>query len=108
MPSAQSALAMPSSPWHHRRLIKNFCRRPAPATTGTAPALEGLTRREIDILRLVAEGLSNTEIAQRLFLRESTIKTHVGRVLGKTNARDRVQAVVLAYETGLVEPRAKR
>jgi len=72
------------------------------------PALEGLARREIDILRLVAEGLSNTEIAQRLFLRESTIKTHVGRVLGKTNARDRVQAVVLACETGLVEPGAKQ
>jgi DNA-binding NarL/FixJ family response regulator len=59
-------------------------------------------------LRLVAQGLSNTEIAHRLFLSESTIKTLVGRVLSKINARDRVQAVVLAYETGLVEPGAKQ
>lgn len=91
-----------------RRLIESFCRRPSPATAGTAPPLKGLTPRELDILRLVAQGLSNTEIAHRLFLSESTIKTLVGRVLSKINARDRVQAVVLAYETGLVEPGAKQ
>ena len=91
-----------------RRLIESFYRRPSPATAGTAPALKGLTPRELDILRLVAQGLSNTEIAHRLFRSESTIKTLVGRVLSKINARDRVQAVVLAYETGLVEPGAKQ
>lgn len=87
-----------------RRLIENFCRRPPPAAAGTPPALSALTPRELDILRLIAEGLSNNEIGQRLFLSESTIKTHVGRVLTKIAARDRVQAVVFAYETGLTEP----
>ncbi len=99
--SSGEALLAPSIT---RRLIESFCRRPAPATAGTSPALKTLTSRELEILRLIAEGLSNTEIGQRLFLSESTIKTHIGRVLRKTNARDRVQAVVLAYETGLVEP----
>ena len=89
-----------------RRLIEHFCRRPAPIPTSNLPALSALTPRELDILRHIAHGLSNTEIAQRLFLSESTIKTHVGRVLAKIHARDRVQAVVLAYETGLIEPGA--
>ncbi|MDP9093473.1 MAG: response regulator transcription factor [Actinomycetota bacterium] len=87
-----------------RRLIENFCRRPTPTHGGEHDRLTALTPRETTILRLIAKGLSNTEIATTLFLSESTIKTHVGRILTKIQARDRVQAVVVAYETGLVEP----
>ena len=78
------------------------------AGTATAPAdprpLAELTPREKEVLVLMAYGASNTEIAQQLFVSEATVKTHVGRVLGKTGSRDRVQAVVLAYRTGLVAP----
>ena len=87
-----------------RRLIENFCRRPTPTHGGEHDRLTALTQRETTILRLIAKGLSNTEIATTLFLSESTIKTHVGRILAKIQARDRVQAVVVAYETGLIEP----
>lgn len=90
-----------------RRLIGTFTRalRPAPAPVVAVPdRLGGLTARELDVLRLVAAGLSNHEIAERLVVEDSTVKTHVGRVLTKLGLRDRVQAVVLAYESGLVVP----
>ena len=90
-----------------RRLIDRF----APLLPAGAPAPSGLaelTEREREVLVLVAGGLSNAEIATRLFLSEATVKTHVGRILAKLGLRDRVQAVVLAYETGLVKARGAR
>jgi DNA-binding NarL/FixJ family response regulator len=87
-----------------RRLIAEFARlRPRPPTSNEA--LAELTPRETEVLQLVAEGLSNREIADRLVVSDETVKTHVSRVLTKLDLRDRTQAVVLAYETGLVEPR---
>ena len=85
-----------------RRLIERFANR---ASAASIPRLETLTGREREVLMLVARGLSNTEVAERLFLGETTVKTHVAHVLDKLDLRDRVQAVVLAYELGLVEPR---
>jgi len=84
-----------------RHLIARFTRSPRPAPPAPEIAAK-LTAREIDVLRLIARGLSNTEIAADLVIEESIVKTHVGRVLTKLGLRDRVQAVVLAYETGLV------
>jgi DNA-binding NarL/FixJ family response regulator len=87
-----------------KRLIERFVERPAPLEA--APALAELSGRELEVLRLVARGLSNAEIADELIIGEATVKTHVARVLRKLDLRDRVQAVVLAYESGVVEPGA--
>lgn len=84
-----------------RRLIESFVRRPAP---GTSDRLGVLTPRERDVLGAVGRGLSNLEIAAALFVSETTVKTHLGRVLTKIGLRDRVQAVVFAYESGLIQP----
>lgn len=89
------------SPSITRRLIREFAESTF-ASHREFPELKGLTSRELEVLRLVAEGLTNAEIAERLVLGESTVKTHVGNMLMKLGLRDRVQAVVLAYETGLV------
>jgi DNA-binding NarL/FixJ family response regulator len=86
-----------------RRLIAEFAARPA-ARRPHPTALNALTPRETDVLRLIARGRSNTEIADELVVAEQTVKTHVGRVLAKLNLRDRAQAVVFAYESGLVIP----
>jgi DNA-binding NarL/FixJ family response regulator len=88
-----------------RRLIGEFARQRPHSGAGSA-ALAALTPRETQVLRLVAEGLSNSEIAARLVVTEETVKTHVSRVLSKLGLRDRTQAVVTAYESGLVVPRA--
>jgi len=85
------------------RLIEAFCQQPATRPTPSA-ALDELTPREREVLELLARGLSNDEIAERLVVTRGTIKTHVERVLMKLDLRDRIQAVVLAYETGLVTP----
>jgi DNA-binding NarL/FixJ family response regulator len=91
------------SPSVTRRLIEAFV-RDHPAAPDPPPGLAQLTPRELEILSLLARGLSNAEIAEALFVSGATIKTHVARVLEKLGVRDRVQAVVLAYETGIVRP----
>jgi DNA-binding NarL/FixJ family response regulator len=85
-----------------RRLLDRFAGRLGPDAARTVPA--DLTDRETEVLLLVAEGLSNLEIGGRLMVAEATVKTHIGRILAKLNLRDRVQAVVYAYESGLVRP----
>jgi len=99
--AAGDALIAPSIT---RRLIDEFARRPRPGDAGAA--VESLTARERDVLRHLARGLSNAEIAGTMYLGEATVKTHVGNVFAKLGLRDRVQAVVYAYEHGLVRPGA--
>ena len=92
------------SPSVTRRLITDIASRPERLPAGGHKSLAGLTDREREVLALVAEGLSNDEIAARLFLSPLTSKTHVSRIMTKLNARDRAQLVVIAYESGLVTP----
>ena len=98
--AAGEALLAPSVT---RRLIAEFANRPQ-AHRARPAALNALTPRETDVLRLIARGRSNQEIAEDLVVAEQTVKTHIGRILAKLNLRDRAQAVVFAYETGLVVP----
>ena len=100
--AAGDALLAPSVT---RRLIEQFARRP-PETSPSPSQLASLTARERDVLLLLARGHSNAEIATVLFVSEATVKTHVGNLLAKLGLRDRVQAVILAYETGIVVPGA--
>ena len=93
------------SPAVTKRVIKQFVRTPR---STTPKEYDELTTREREVFRLVATGLSNAEIGQELFISETTVKTHVTRVLQKLNLRDRVQAVVLAHQTGLLEPELRR
>ena len=86
-----------------RRLIEDFARAAPPRRTDSA-LLSGLTEREVEVLTLVGRGLSNGEIATSLFIAEQTVKTHVSKVFGKLGLRDRVQAVVFAYDVALVQP----
>ncbi|MFF4405898.1 response regulator [Streptomyces sp. NPDC001262] len=100
--AAGEALLAPSVT---RRLIADFAaQRPAVRRGGPALRLNGLTPRETEVLGLIARGLSNQEIAAALVLAEQTVKTHIGRILAKLDLRDRAQAVVFAYESGLVTP----
>jgi DNA-binding NarL/FixJ family response regulator len=101
--AAGDALLAPSVT---RRLLEEFSERPA--TQPPPAALAELTAREREVLVLVAQGLSNGEIASTLVVSEATVKTHVTRILMKLGLRDRVQAVVLAYETGIVAPGSVR
>ena len=87
-----------------RLLIEEVARRPAVDPSATLAGFDDLTERELDVMRLVAKGMSNAEIAEALYLGEATVKTHVGRILAKLDLRDRVQVVVVAYESGLVTP----
>ena len=97
--AAGEALLAPSIT---RRVIADYSQRPGP--NKHAAGLDHLTERELEVLRLLATGKSNAELAQELYLGEGTVKTHVSHLLGKLGLRDRVQAVVFAYESGLVEP----
>ena len=100
--AAGDALLAPSIT---KRLIEDFTRAAAPPESPPA-ALDQLTARELEVFKLVARGMSNAEIAQSLVVSDTTVKTHVARILMKLSLRDRVQAVVLAYESGIVQPGA--
>ena len=89
-----------------RRLIEDFVQRPAPGSSHPRD-LGALSERELDVLKLVARGGSNAQIARELFISEATVKTHIGRIFSKLDLRDRAQAVVIAYESGLVRPGAR-
>ncbi len=92
------------SPSITKRVISEFVRGTGPKPQSQFPRLEDLTARELEVLQTIARGLSNAEIAKELFVSETTVKTHVARILMKLHLRDRVQAVVLAYESGVVAP----
>jgi DNA-binding NarL/FixJ family response regulator len=92
------------SPVITRRVIEEFVRRPPESVRKIAPELDELTTRELEMLRYVARGLSNAEIAKEAFVSETTVKTHIAHILMKLRLRDRVQAVVFAYENGVVAP----
>ena len=92
------------SPSITRRVISEFVKGGGPTQQGQFPQLADLTARELEVLKAIARGLSNAEIAKALYVSETTVKTHVARVLMKLNLRDRVQVVVLAYEAGVVQP----
>jgi DNA-binding NarL/FixJ family response regulator len=92
------------SPSITRRVISEFVKGAGPKPQQQFPRLKELTARELEVMKLVARGLSNAEIAKELFVSETTVKTHVARVLMKLHLRDRVQVVVLAYEAGVVQP----
>jgi DNA-binding NarL/FixJ family response regulator len=87
-----------------KRLIEQFVKRPPAALRTSLSRFEVLTARELEVLKLVARGRSNSEIAGELYVSEATVKTHVAHALAKLDLRDRVQAVVFAYESGLIEP----
>ena len=87
-----------------RRVIEEFVRRPPESARKVPAGLDELTARELEMLRFIAQGLSNAEIARAAFVSETTVKTHVARILMKLRLRDRVQAVVFAYEHGVVQP----
>jgi DNA-binding NarL/FixJ family response regulator len=99
--AAGDALLAPSVT---RRLIADFTTREPPAATPSPAALDVLTSRETEVLKLIAQGMSNTEISDALFIAEETTRTYVKRILAKLGARDRAQAVVIAYKSGLVTP----
>jgi DNA-binding NarL/FixJ family response regulator len=101
--AAMSGEAM-LSPSITRHLVESYVRSPAPVGDGLPEAVRDLTEREVDVLRVMATGASNADISRRLYLAETTVKTHVARIFAKLGLRDRVQAVVLAYECGLVRP----
>ncbi len=88
-----------------KRLVERFVQRP-PSDVARTERFDELTERELEVLKLVTKGMSNAEIGEQLYLSEATVKTHITRILSKLGVRDRVQAVVLAYESGLVEPGA--
>ena len=99
--SAGQALLAPAIT---RRLIEDFCRGPAPGESAAVTATGRLSERELEVMRLVARGMSNAEIAAKLFLSQATIKSHIARILAKLSLRDRVQVAVFAYEKGIVRP----
>jgi DNA-binding NarL/FixJ family response regulator len=92
------------SPSITRRVISEFVKGTGPKPQAQFPRLRDLTARELEVMKAIARGLSNAEIAKELFVSETTVKTHVARILMKLGLRDRVQAVVLAYEAGVVQP----
>ncbi|MFE0511634.1 response regulator [Streptomyces sp. NPDC058964] len=94
------------SPRVTRRLLDRFSRLADQAPPAVPPTLDALTARELDVLRTLSRGLSNAEVARELHVSEATVKTHVAHILDKYQLRDRVQAVILAYDTGLVRPAA--